>query len=286
MANLAIFWNVKSDLGVLSGGSWAAALPLKNLQNVHLSQVARSADAELASTQFDLDFGRLDYFRGVVLIAHNLTAELARVRVRAAQDAGFAQLTYDSGWQDAYAAIFPHEELEWEDDNWWSGKLSEADLAGYTRNFVCDAGAIVTARHVRVEIDDTENASGYVDVGRLVVAPAWQTKVNFSFPHSLAFEPRTLVEESIGGQEFFDVRRAARVMRFSLDWLSDAEGYAQALELTRRKGVSGDLFVVPDPAEIVNLFRRSFYGRLRRLSPLEHYQFNLNSMGFEIKERL
>lgn len=47
----------RSDEATLSGGSYQATLPLTNMQNRRLKQVARSTDATLPNTQWQGDFG-------------------------------------------------------------------------------------------------------------------------------------------------------------------------------------------------------------------------------------
>lgn len=74
---------------VLSGGDWEAALPLANLQDRLLSLVARSADAERASTRFHLDMKAIRDVRLFSVHNYNL-GRSARVRFRAAQQAAFS----------------------------------------------------------------------------------------------------------------------------------------------------------------------------------------------------
>ncbi len=89
----AIFgWPLWSDVGVsytptfrAGYGSWLAALPLTNLQARELAKVARSSDAALASTRFDIDLGVARACRLVALPKHTISS-VGKVRIRAAYD--------------------------------------------------------------------------------------------------------------------------------------------------------------------------------------------------------
>lgn len=283
MANIILAFPNRADEATLSGGSWSASMPLTNLQNRRITIYARSANAALASTKFDCALTRTRGVRVVGLINHNLSLQ-ALVRLRGGDDATFASVAYDSGWVEAWPAVYPTLTLEWEDDNWWTGKLSEEDRAGYTANHLFILPRITLGRYWRVEIDDTANASGYIQIGRLFVAGQWQPTRNISYGTSIQFEDKSLIEEAIGGAEYFDARPRYRVTRAALDWMDQDEGFARALELQRKQGISEEVLLIYDPDDTVHRIRHSYLGRLRTLSPIEHPYFNVRRMPVEIKE--
>jgi len=105
-----------------------------------------------------------------------------------------------------------------------------------------------------------------------------------SYGASLGYEDDTGVETAISGAESFDPREPIRATRFQLGYLSHDEGYAQALELTRRAGIWKEVLVILNPIDATFGAVQSFVGRLRQLNPLEMVMHNYNSMAFEIKE--
>jgi hypothetical protein len=109
------------DAAALSSGSWAATLPLANLQNRVLGKVARSTDATVTSTKFDIDLSAPKNIRVLALVNHNLSL-LATVRIRGATDAAFASTVYDSGYVAVWPVVYFSTSIDWEDDNWWSGQ--------------------------------------------------------------------------------------------------------------------------------------------------------------------
>lgn len=85
MTNMAIGFPCYSDPSVsyvptLAGGSWAAALPLSNLQTTALAQVARSSNATLQATRFNVDLGTSRAVGMIALVKHNHSTT-AKVRV-------------------------------------------------------------------------------------------------------------------------------------------------------------------------------------------------------------
>jgi hypothetical protein len=142
------------------------------------------------------------------------------------------------------------------------------------------------AQYWRVEINDTTNAAGYIQVGRVFIGPAYQPTVNMSYGAGLGWETKTVAQEALGGAEYFQHRTPYRVATIKLDWLSVDEALANAFEIMRRAGLDAEVFWVHDPDDTVHALRRRFIGRLRQLSAIQYPYPNVNSAAFEIKELL
>lgn len=195
---------------------------------------------------------------------------------------------YESGWQQVWpAGIIPQELLEWEDDNFWLGTLTQEQRAGYQSPYILRISSLASIRYWRIEISDTTNAAGYVQLGRLFMARGWTPSVNYTYGAGLGYQDPTPVDTSFSGAEYFDVRSRFRVMQFRLEYISDPEAYNYALDLQRVAGISGEVLVMPDGGE--NLGQqplRSFVGRLRQISPVVQPQPSTFSVDFEVKELL
>jgi hypothetical protein len=287
MANITLGHPNLFDQGNLSGGIWTAGLPLAHLQFRQLGRVARTEDATLEATQFVVDFLSRKTFRVLALVNHSISFA-GRWIVEASDDIEFDTIIYTAtmdAWASLAGARWVASELSWRSNNFWRGTVSKEDAEGLTPIAFHIAPADIQARYLRIRIIDTTNADGYVQIGRVFVGPAWTPTVNYSYGGSLAYEDPTTVDTSLGGAEYFDERSPYRVMRFTLGFLDEkTEGFAKALDIVRRAGISGEILVIPDPDDKDNGQRRNFMGRLRQLSPLEQAMFQLNSMAFEIKE--
>lgn len=276
----------RADQSVLSGGTWVATLPRALLQDRVIGRTARTVNTALDSTKFDIDLGGTKKTQLISLRNHNFSLQ-ARYRIRGASDSGFTSTVYDSGWLDVWPTVYPYGTLEWEDDNWWSGKYTLEETQGYVPELVHIINTPKVPRYWRIEIDDTVNAAGFVQIGRLFIGPAWQPKLNMSYQGAaLGWETKTEVQEAIGGAEYFQRRTPYRLQRLALDAMEQSEAFSQAFELMRRAGVDQEVLFIHDPDDTVHALRRRFLARLRTLSPIEYPYFNTNRAAFELKELL
>lgn len=259
-------------------------MPLSNIKDRRLSRVARSTTASLVDTIINIDLGKARAVGAVALITHNLSAT-ALVRVRGDDDAGFASPLYDSGWLNAYqSGVIPPELLEWEDDNFWLGTVNAETIAGYQSPYINMIDSRPVLRYWRIEINDTTNPYVYVQIGRVFIGDVWTVSANYSFGAGLGMEDQTQIETSLGGEEYFDVRKRYRVHQFDLEYLTESEGYSRIIDMQKLAGVSGEVLIVQDSSDVVNGYRRNFLGRMRSLSPLVDKNFGSKSISMEIKE--
>lgn len=193
---------------------------------------------------------------------------------------------FDSGWLDVWPSVFSPDALEWEDNNWWTGKYTDEQRAGYTPGRTLVLPDSVLARFWRIELLDPTNPAGFVELGRVFIGPAWQPSANMSRGASLAWETRTSVQETDGGAEFFNVKTPVRVARFSLDWMTESEGMGRAFDLLRSAGINREVLWIHDPTDTEHALRRQFLGRFRQLNPIEFPYATVNRSAFEIKEKI
>lgn len=283
MANLILAYPNNADECTLSTGSWTAGLPLNNLKNRVLSKVARTSDAVITSTKFDAALTKDRPIKCIVLVKHNISI-FGLYRIRGSAVSNFATTVYDSGWKSVWPPIYDSLSLEWEDDSFWSGTVTAEDRVNFTSNLIEVLPATKLAKYWRVEIDDTTNTAGYIEIGRFFIGPQWQPTNNASYGASMGYETNTTVDSALNGTEYFDVRSNYRNFRFTINNLEYNEGIQRALDASRKLGIDKECFLIPDPSDTQNMIRRAFLGRLKSLSALEYPYFNVNNIGFDIKE--
>lgn len=270
MSNILIAYQNRTDEGTLSGGTWLSTLPLANLQNRLVQRVARSSGVTLAATKFDMDFGSAKTIGVIALVVHNMSVG-AKVRMRADDAADFATPTYDSGWIDVWpTGMIPQDLLNWEDDNFWLGTLSANSRAGYQSPFIHVPSAPQSYRYWRVEVDDTTNSDGYVQIGRLFMAATWTPTINYNYGAELVYKDTTPIETSLSGAEYFDVRGRVREFSFTLEGLTNTEAYDIVLQLQRVAGISGEILQIPDQDDTTRIPARAYVGRLVDLQPINN----------------
>ena len=249
-----------------SGGSWKATLPLTNLTDRRLHKVARSQDALAASTKFDWDLGAEHYIRAVALPWHNLSTA-ATIRIRGSNDVTFATSLYDSTALEAYPVIYPAGLPLWIDPGAWDGYLPEDQWTAGERVYWAHVlSTITSARYWRVEIVDTANADGYVDLGRLVIAGGYEPESNFLHGAKFGYEDSSTVTETDGGVRVHRVRAKRRRLDLEFGDTSEDESLVHLLDIQQRYGKTTQIFFFLDIDDTVHLHRRSFLCTLHDLS--------------------
>ena len=193
----------------------------------------------------------------------------------------------DTGWNDVWPAVYSPEDLEWESPNWWSGKYLEEEITGYTTNKVILLSKNNFTRYWRIEIDDTSNPAGYVQIGRVFIGSLWEPATDAEVGVQTGWETTTTTQRALGGSRYFQRRNPFRVVTFSLKVLTLNEGFSGAFEIDRRNGLDGEVLYIADQEDTVHAIRRQFLGTLRQLTPLEQpYQGDLTSKTLTIEELL
>lgn len=194
---------------------------------------------------------------------------------------------YETGWVDVWpSGMIPQSLLEWEDDNFWLGTLSSNARAGYQSPYIHLLASPVSMRYWRVQVQDTTNSDGYVQIGRLFMSATWTPSVNYGLGAGLGYQDPSPVDTSLSGAEFFDVRSRFRVFSFELQYILYSEAYAYALDLQRLSGNSGEVLVIPDSSDATNAPYRSFVGRLLQMGEITQPQPSAFSARFQVKELL
>lgn len=284
MTNITFAFPFDSDVGqvftpTLSGGSWSVSLPLTNLQDRFLFNVARSSAATLVSTTFDIDLGVLKPSQVLAILPGIIGRSLpdalgywsrnAKVRMRGSNAAGdYASPVYDTGWEDVFRVIYPQGSLYVGHPSFMDGKLSQEQAAGYRIPYIKVLDSLALCRYHRVEIDDTTNAAGYLDLARLIITPGYTALYNPSPGLNIGFDTDTTSERSLGGVDFFDRRSGRRMLEGTIERLPEDEAFTWPFEMMRLLDKEGQLFVLVNPDDTTHLHRRSFLATLKDMTPL------------------
>ena len=192
---------------------------------------------------------------------------------------------YDSGWMYVYPPdTLSMAQRNWEDDNFWTGELSSGDLVGLQSPFVHVLTNEQFLRYWKIEISDTTNAAGYVDIGRCMLARGWRPGVNYSYGAAINyFDPSPSVT-SLSGTMYFDERPKGRQFRFEIDAMTSEEAYGYALDMQRLAGITNEVLLVPDTDDAGNIPLRAFAGRLTALNGIGVPDPSRYTCTFELKE--
>lgn len=274
---------------VVSGGSWLAALPAANVQDRRFSKVARSTNDALSSTKMVFDLTAQVDVRALFVDLPNASRD-AKVRFRGGNDGDdpatdFASPVYDTGWIDVYGEIYPPDVLPWGHPALFDGRPTQAMWnAGFRMPFIHVATEPQMAQYWLMEIDDTANEDGYVDVGRVIIAPAYQTIVDMSQGSKLGLDDASSSDMTEGGNYVYNRRVPVRKLVFTLDAVEMGEALAMLFDMQQAAGVTRQMLFISDPTDTYHMHRRSFPCVFETLSPLDFVQYNSMGVPFAVRE--
>ncbi|GGY68095.1 hypothetical protein [Pseudoduganella albidiflava] len=282
MSNILLGFPNRADTATFNFGSWVAGLPISNVGKREQWIVARSVDTALASTRFQVDFGRVCNLRAFALANHNLSIN-ASWRVQVGTTPGAADI-YESGFQAVWGMTFDGDLLEWESASYWEGAIDDpAEYAGYPYLAVHALPTWLNARYVTISIDDTTNPAGYVQIGRLFAGGGFQPRYNASYGLKHYWMDGTELTKTASGYPLGTVKRRRRGASFVLDWLTKTEA-ATVHEIQRRQGLWGEVLYLPDPADQAECQRYGMLGHMAELGPIAYPYPRTHSVPFAIEE--
>jgi hypothetical protein len=283
---MLLLYEPKSDAAALSWGAWTAGLPRANLTNDQLSRVARTLNTDLTSTRFRVALSVEESFRALVLAGLNVTPGY-KYRIRSYTAANFTTVVYDSGWVQPFTGSSGEAlELEWEDPWFWLGIVPFDDPdRGVSLIHVFDT--VTSGQYWSFELDDQYNPAGYVEAARLFMPAAWAPSINYDYSgNGFGLGNNVLSAASLSGSKSYWRRINPRLFRFAIPTLPEAEAFGAAYRLMQRAGFDGEVFVIPDPDDIVNIQKRSFLGTITEMDLLTQAMFGRAGAGFQIEERI
>ncbi|MGV2930132.1 hypothetical protein ACE3G8_03820 [Vreelandella venusta] len=264
-------WPNHVNKASVSGGSWEPELPAAQLLDPTFSELARTTDLNLSSTQMLFTLPRFRPVGVVAMAAHNLTA-VAKWRITVYFDAAATQQLWQSDWERVWPAVYATSELEWEYDNFWGGEFDDADRESFTPLAWLFLPSTQIGQAVRIEIDDTSNTAGYVSLGRVFISRVWQPRYNMSYGVNWGHEIDTQFEtaKDPNRTEYADPAKPKRTVSFSLDHLDEEEGFRRGLAIERELGLHGEILYAQDVRQSPMSFATTFIARQTALNPLTH----------------
>lgn len=255
-----------THLTTFSGGSWTAAYPAANLGVMPLARVARSTDTLAASTTFTATMDENHPIRVIGLVRHNMSFA-ATYRVRLWNQANALQ--HDTGTQLVWPMPYHSEVMRG---------------ATYCCPIILPANLIVY--RIQVDIVDTGNVQGYVQIGLCEIATGWELSTGLALGYAQGFAVRTQMNEALGGVKYFNRQTKPRTAKGSVRHMPRNEAMTQAYEFQRQNDIDTPVLVVPFPDEAAHLLRTVFLARNVELSPIERVLTARDSFVLNLEEIL
>jgi hypothetical protein len=214
LPNIRIIYDNAADRAALATSSTAGDLSAANLLTDIKAAVWRSVGPTGTITAI---WAKAETIAGVALPFCNLTS-LATVRVRGYVEAGDALPLFDTG--AVYACPAPVLGL-W---NWGSQPFGSNAFAyggaAYGRVWIPVPGAV---KKLVIDIDDSTNPAGYVEVSRLVCGAYWSPQYNFDRNAPITPVDNSTHYRNGAGDLLTDIGTRHRKQTLNLSFLSPAD---------------------------------------------------------------
>lgn len=271
MSNAILSWPDRTIAGSLSGGSWTTASPLTNLQSKLLGAKARTVNALTSSSIILVDIGSTARaIRVISLIAHNISFA-GTVRARGFSDNGYTTLVSGADTGTQYA--------------WPQSGFTAEDATEYPATWTYVFSSSKTARYWKIEITDSTNAAGYIELGRLWIGESrLEPSTGISYGAALGYESRDVIEESLGGVRWAEKRTPRRVASVSFEALNTAEKQ-KALIMQKTLTMADELlFVMNGLDDAQNMLLQAFPSTIQQVSPLKYPYYDAHELPLELLE--
>lgn len=254
------------DAATIGGlGSWETSAPDTNVGTWALADTARTTDVLATSTKLLVDHGSAKAKRVFALMGDNASSA-ATIRIKCGTTPGGAEVL-DTG------AI----------SRWHFSPL--AGHVGALYEAIIPLDAEVSSRYDTIEIVDTTNPAGYLDVGRLFIGRAlaftWNPRWGLREGHA----DLSKVGLAYGGADWPQVNRRPRTVSFEAGDMTLSEGDL-ALEIEQLSGLTGEVLFAPYVGVPARMQRAGMVGQMRALDGVGFPVYNTRSKAFSIRQRV
>jgi hypothetical protein len=239
--------NLITTSTTVTGGSWNASLPVTNIRTTDLSRVARSTDATTGSTVFIVDHGAAVAAQALALVAHNIGAG-ATIRWRRGTTSGAGDV-YDNQ-MDAWA-------------------ITPIVRSGRAHNAIILPASSTSARYDTVNITDTTNADGYIEIGAAFICALRTPTYNAAYGLQDGLIPVGAVTRSQSGALWANAQRTLRTVAMVLEAspLAEADEWHETL---RCASIHDWVLYVMSLTDRAEQQRYGFVGTFSELSAVEY----------------
>lgn len=195
-------------------------------------------------------------------------------------------------WQRIHAVDSP--ELTWESSNFWTGTIEEEQRQGYTKlclNFLKNKDNPTlqpVGTHLHIDIDDSNNQDGYVEIGYLMYGQYFQSKINPQYGGiQHGYVDISEMQQADSGQKYYHEKAKARTVSISYDMLDKQEAFGQIFEAYRQQGISRPVIYSYSPVRLDSYqYAQSFIGRFAQLNPITQPNFGMYGATINLEEML
>ena len=273
MPNLRIIHDNAADRATVTASSTAGTLAAENMLTDIKGDFHRSGDTSVIYT---LSWSDFETVAGIALPACNLTPD-ATIRVRGYDAATGGALVADSG--EKFACPGPPLGL-WD----WAMPLNSNAFAyggaAKTAAWFDDHYAV---KRIEIELNDPDNAAGYIDCARIVAGAYWSPAYNPLYGATTGLEDNSKNSRNDAGDLITDRGAINDAMRFDLAYMPPADR-ARMNQIMRGSGTARPVFIslMPDSTDALLEQDSMIYGK-RQNAPMAFANYKTYSTNITIE---
>lgn len=251
-----LYYDNRVDAGTVTASSEAGELVAANLQSYRLGKPARFNG--FVGEWWRTAFAAKEAIDTVVLWAHNLSIT-ATIRVRIGDDPTFTATAFDETFE-AWPPVYGLDDVGLGLDG-LGGYPVDLDTAfqAHKSYSILRLGETVEGLHLAVDIDDPDNAAGYVQAGRLIAGVGARPDRNFSYGNTIGWRDLSKQERMADGGIWVTVRQNYRSITLTFKYATEADAMILFYDMARIVGHRRDMLVLPFP-DAANQYRTAIYG--------------------------
>lgn len=228
---------------------------ISNLQKRELSSIYRTS----LVSEINIDMGAATEIDFIALVGHN---GQGTVTIKAGTTAAVSD--YTSGALDL---------------------ITGTDY-GLDKNMFAAKITAQTYRYWKLEIDDTGNADGYFQAGRMYLSKSFQPIINADYGLEEGLIDSSRVQRTMSGGVSAVYRQPLKTIKWSLSFGTQSEMYSTLHDFDTMRGITKDIIVIPDISDTTYFQKRSVYGTFDELAPIVNAYFGIFQKNFKVTEIL
>lgn len=277
MANLRIIYDNAIDrVLTLTTSNTAGSLVADNMRIDKKSKVWRSTTLTPSITA---TWTNAEFLDGLVLPFTNLTSACT-IRVTGFTNVADASPVLDTG----FVLAAPYTAL-----GLWSWGTVPLGVNAYSYGFNSYAriwfNTTYTLKKIVIEISDPTNASGYVEVGRVVAGKKWEPEYNTGYGIPVTNIDTSTNERTESGDMITNIGNRFKKISFDLAYMSAADRVSFNI-IMKQNGVSKPVFIslFPNDTDAEKEQTYQIYGKMPQMSAMSITNPIQYSSQIEIEE--
>lgn len=270
-----IYKNIASSYGTLTATNVNTSFPITNVNSDNKGSFCRTTTTTTAIT---MTWTTNQTLAAVVLPYTNLSST-ATFRVRLYSNEAATTLIYDSGVLSTGIVL--------------AGNQLFNNTRGANYRYSFGGGSCVrkyfakvtTCRAMVLDIVDTSNTDGYIEVGKIVAGDYWSPTYNTEFGLSVGVSDSSTKTRTQNGSLVTDIGTSNKYLSFSLNYLTYTDRNT-LYDIINTIGTKASLYVslFPEDADTGKEYIHQIYGRLSDLATISHPMYTVYASSINIEE--